>query len=663
MTAAASTLVDTTAASGNTLILDRCYVHGSWTQAVASSGIRIFGPAFAFVESWLSDVYQNNSGPSGGFVPGISLQSNGSPVLIRNSHIEAATQWLAMGAATANLTVIGNHFTQNLASRGVYDSYTGIGGGGVKMLFDRNVFEYAWQSGSGAGRIMILSGALQEVTFSNNVFRSACQVMRLIPNCPPLAGSEMRNLLFSGNFFYSIEPEYCAPLGPVSTPNYQYGVFLDLLTGAATCTMPQNLIVRHNHIFFSGSLLSGELSLPQPVIASIFFLSNLITVPPVSTDNSAVGLVHHVGGSETNLAFLLAMGSSSLVQNNVLLGGPSNPVMQSAMSSYDGSNFFSVSANVSLLGGSSIDPFSWTNPCGSSFANCALVSATTYLDANSVPVGADMAVLASVVTAAAGSILPATTPPTQTSSSSSPLPSSLSPTSPIPTTTIPATPVATSSTPPASSTRPTTPPLTTTAVTVLPSQNNSATLVLPAGPILINGTFQQSNTGVLVVSLSPNALGGQQSAIVVTGCANVSGSLVLSLADPINATTQLPLLQSPCLSGSFQNISLSGAGAACSRSGGQLADTGSLTVLLQASSSPACSNSGNGGPNIVAIAAGATAAVIVLLVLSAVVAVLVYKHLHPHARFFGFGRDNADDVIIAGRSEERDYVVLVPTST
>jgi hypothetical protein len=90
-------------------------------------------------------------------VPGINLINTGK-VLLRNSHIEAATQWMAIGQTVANVTVMGNHFTQNLASRGLYDSFAGIGGGGSLMWFDGNVFENVWYSPSGPGRIFIFFG-------------------------------------------------------------------------------------------------------------------------------------------------------------------------------------------------------------------------------------------------------------------------------------------------------------------------------------------------------------------------------------------------------------------------------------------------------------------------------------------------------------------------
>jgi hypothetical protein len=87
--------------------------------------------------------------------------------------------------------------------------------------------------------------------------------------------------------------------------------------------MPQNLVFRHNHLFFLGSLLSGEVLQPQPMQAIIQFYANIITVPTTS----ALGLLHSAASpgvtTSRDLPYLLSLGAASTFQSNLLVGDPS----------------------------------------------------------------------------------------------------------------------------------------------------------------------------------------------------------------------------------------------------------------------------------------------------------------------------------------------------
>jgi hypothetical protein len=115
---------------------------------------------------------------------------------------------------------------------------------------------------------------------------------------------------------------------------------------------------------------------------------------------------------------------------------------------------------------------------------------------------------------------------------------------------------------------------------------NVATFTVP-GPTIINGSYTQQPTATLLLALTnlhPRSMGP----LVVTGCVSLSGALQLSLQLTVgtqasSAASNVTLLQAPCFSGRFSNISLAGPQANCRKVDleSQNVDGEFLWVLIQ----------------------------------------------------------------------------------
>jgi hypothetical protein len=127
-------------------------------------------------------------------------------------------------------------------------------------------------------------------------------------------------------------------------------------------------------------------------------------------------------------------------------------------------------------------------------------------------------------------------------------------------------------------------------VWVIPrSVQNIATFTVP-GPTIINGSYTQRPGATLLLTRSTAPL-------VVVGCASLSGTLQLSLQLTVGtqataAATNITVLQAPCFSGRFSNITLAGALANCRTvdPASQAVTGEALSVVVQLD--PSCSGSG-----------------------------------------------------------------------
>jgi hypothetical protein len=156
------------------------------------------------------------------------------------------------------------------------------------------------------------------------------------------------------------------------------------------------------------------------------------------------------------------------------------------------------------------------------------------------------------------------------------------------------------------------------------------------------GTFSQASNATLVVTVDPSANAGGRPLLAISGCADVSGTLDLALNNSLANDTSVPVLSSPCLSGTFSNVVLSGPGATCAAYQGQSVDAGTLSVLLR--------SSGCGGLSTGAIIALAVGGGILIVATLAAATLLLYRWKRPHSRLFGYGADDGSDYILQGNN-------------
>jgi hypothetical protein len=175
-----------------------------------------------------------------------------------------------------------------------------------------------------------------------------------------------------------------------------------------------------------------------------------------------------------------------------------------------------------------------------------------------------------------------------------------------------------------------------------PPVTNTAVLPLTS-PQTINGTFTQTPTGTLSVSIDPQNINNASALLTVLGCASVSGALQLNLSSPVAVDTSLAVVRSPCVSGQFDNISVVGPARSCTSAGRQTVTSGSLSVLLQ----NVCTT---GGLSVAQIAIIAAVLVVVLLALAAGVGFVLYRKANPYHKYFGYELDDANkEAITPGR--------------
>jgi hypothetical protein len=193
---------------------------------------------------------------------------------------------------------------------------------------------------------------------------------------------------------------------------------------------------------------------------------------------------------------------------------------------------------------------------------------------------------------------------------------------------------------------------------------NTAVLTVH-GPTLINGSYVQppqatlqvtaGDIGILLLSLFPTRayLSPKTVPLVVSSCANISGSLVLTLTRPLNASeTVVPVLSSTCLSGRFDTVTLVGPPAAsgCEQSASassQVIQGNSVSILVHSS----CSS------NLSIIIACATIGGVVLLAILAALGLILYRS-RVYSRVFGYGDDNRNEVAIMRGDSETRYRLL-----
>jgi hypothetical protein len=168
------------------------------------------------------------------------------------------------------------------------------------------------------------------------------------------------------------------------------------------------------------------------------------------------------------------------------------------------------------------------------------------------------------------------------------------------------------------------------SASLVPSVSNQATLFI-SGPVVVNGSFAQSPAGTLVLAA---VIASNVPLITVLGCSNVSGALVLQLNRSVVSDTLLPLLSSPCLTGTFDSISVTGS-STCVRAGAQSQSAGILSVFLQS-----CSSLN------VPLIIGLAGAGLLVLASAAVASAILYRRCRPHSKAFGYGADDDDGVIL-----------------
>jgi hypothetical protein len=146
-------------------------------------------------------------------------------------------------------------------------------------------------------------------------------------------------------------------------------------------------------------------------------------------------------------------------------------------------------------------------------------------------------------------------------------------------------------------------------VAVLPATSNTGVLSISVAT-LIDGNFSQSTSAVLSLLVDPLSR-GNSSSVIVSGCATLSGTLNVTLTST-PSSNQLPVLSSACLTGQFQQVSLSGPGSSCVRSSAQdqLITSQQLTLFLH-SCQPGSSGSVLSLGAIIGIVVGAVLALLV----------------------------------------------------
>jgi hypothetical protein len=135
--------------------------------------------------------------------------------------------------------------------------------------------------------------------------------------------------------------------------------------------------------------------------------------------------------------------------------------------------------------------------------------------------------------------------------------------------------------------------------------------------------------------------------LVVSSCANLSGSLVLTLLRPLNTSeAAVPVLSSSCLSGRFDTVTVVGpAASSCEQAASassQVIQGNSLSILVHSS----CSS------NLTIIVACATVGGVVLLAILAALGLVLYRS-RVYSRVFGYGDDRDEAAIMRGDSEAR----------
>jgi hypothetical protein len=204
------------------IIIDRCYIHAS-ESINCRRGVALNGAYMAVVESYIARI--NSAGYDGQTI----VAWNGpGPYLIRNNHLEAASENIMFGGAgtlaasmiPSDITVEKNYLVKPL-SWDPYDPHWDGITWDVKNLFelkcaqrvlvDSNVMEHCWYGGQSGEAVLMQTAnsgspgnwpVIQDVTFTHNICRHARQgvlLLGIVGSVPNAQGNH--RLLLQNNIF------------------------------------------------------------------------------------------------------------------------------------------------------------------------------------------------------------------------------------------------------------------------------------------------------------------------------------------------------------------------------------------------------------------------------------------------------------------------------